>query len=235
MLRTQTLLVVPFLAVAACTSVDRARPAPWPTHESPVVRVGGDRAARATSERVTKDGETFDSWRHDACAIDTPLPEGYPPPTPPGAVDLKLYPLARRAEVERPASSLAAFYPLLRHIQSRQIAMTSPVEMDFAPGADGALETESMSFLYRRADQGPAGDAEEKVVVRDRAEQVVLSIGVRGPLGPEAFERALAELRATKAEHPEWVETGTVRTFEYNSPFVPPADRWAEVQMTLTR
>lgn len=238
-----TIPAAPLLVLAlftACAAHERATEtaspaAPWPTANEPVLRVGGDREARVTSERATKDGEELVVWRHDRCAIDTPLPEGYPAPTPPGAIELKLYPLVRRAEVDAPKSSTGAFYPLLRHIQSRQIAMTSPVEMDYAAEDDGALRTQSMSFLYRRVEQGPAGATDSNVVVRDREETVVLSIGVRGPLGPEAMERALAALRATRAEHPEWVETGTVRTFEYNSPFVPVNDRWAEVQLPIRR
>lgn len=234
----------PFLALTlglltACAAHERApetaTPSPWPTASERVLRVGGDLEARAAPERATKDGEEFVVWRHDLCAIDTPLPEGYPAPTPPDAIELKLYPLVRRAEALEPDSALAAFYPLLRHIQTRQIAMTSPVEMDYAPRADGTLETESMSFLYRRVEQGPAGATDSNVVVRDRAATVVLSIGVRGPLGTEALARARERLRAVLAEHPEWNETGTLRTFEYNSPFVPLGDRWAEVQLPVRR
>lgn len=226
-------------ALCACAASDPARtpdaPAPWPTPDAPVLRVGGDRAAAVTSERATKEGEDVVVWRFDRCAIDTPLPEGYPAPTPPDAIELKLYPLVRRAEVDDPKSPTGAFYPLLRHIQSRQIAMTSPVEMDYAAGPDGELRSESMSFLYRRPEQGPTGSTESSVVVRDRPETVVLSIGVRGPLGPEALARSLDRLRAVLAEHADWAETGAVRTFEYNSPFVPLADRWAEVQLPVAR
>ena len=119
--------------------------------------------------------------------------------------------------------------------EARSIAMTSPVEMDYTPEPDGALRTESMSFLYRRVEQGPAGATDSNVVVRDRAATVVLSIGVRGPLGPAALAEARERLRAVLAEHPEWKETGTLRTFEYNSPFVPLGDRWAEVQLPVRR
>lgn len=229
-------LLVPLAACAASNpAASRSGSEPWPSPERPVLRVGGDLAAAVTRERGTKNGEESVVWRFDRCTIDTPLPEGYPPPTPPAAIDLKLYPLVRRAEVESPSSPTAAFYPLLQHIQSRSIAMTSPVEMDYTPAPDGALRTESMSFLYRRVEQGPAGATDSNVVVRDRAATVVLSIGVRGPLGTEALARARERLRAVLAEHPEWNETGTLRTFEYNSPFVPLGDRWAEVQLPVRR
>ena len=224
--------------LVACASNDPARPPrnlePWPSRERPLLRVGGDLAAEVTAAPSTKDGESTTIWSFGRCRIDTPLPEGYPPPTPPGAIELKLYPLVRRAEIEPRSGATRAFYPLLQHIQSRAIAMTSPVEMDYT-AVDGDLRTESMSFLYRRVDQGPAGEAESGVVVRDRPETVVLSIGVRGPLDSAQFERALSELRATLARHPEWKTDGGVRTFEYNSPFVPIEDRWAEVQMTVAK
>lgn len=223
--------------LGACTVTDTtaesSKPPTWPTRDAPIVRVGGDRAAQVTSERATKAGEELAVWRYDRCAIDTPLPEGYPAPTPPGAIELKLYPRVRRAEVDEPQSATAAFYPLLNHIQSRSIAMTSPVEMDFAQ-RDGGLQATSMSFLYRRAEQGSTGAADARVFVRDREETLVLSIGVRGPLGPQALERALNALRETLARE-GLSSDGSVRTLEYNSPFVPQADRWAEVQMPVTR
>ena len=40
------------------------------------------------------------TWRSDTARIDTPLPEGYPAPTAPGCLELKTYPLVRRAKVE---------------------------------------------------------------------------------------------------------------------------------------
>lgn len=232
--RTVSLAAFAFLFPACAT--DRPAPAPkvaMPTRDAPVVRVGGEKITPPTSERATKDGEELVIWRHERSSIDTPLPVGYPPPTPPGAIELKLYPRVRRAEFDSPTSSLTAFYPLLNHIKSRSIAMTSPVEMDYDEKG-GELRTRSMSFLYREVDQGPAGPAESDVVVRDRDEVVVISIGVRGILGPEAFRGALAQLDGA-LERIGQRGDGTVRTLEYNSPFVPPANRWAEVQVALQR
>ena len=52
-----------------------------PASDAAVVRVGGDLAAQA----VFSEG----AWRYEKMLIDTPLPEGYPAPTPPGAIELK--------------------------------------------------------------------------------------------------------------------------------------------------
>ena len=43
-----------------------------------------------------KEGE---NWFAGKCEIEAPLPEGYPPPTPPECVEIKTYPVVRRAEV----------------------------------------------------------------------------------------------------------------------------------------
>ncbi len=235
------LLVVLLTSCAANTpNATSASDAPgsgvdWPDALHPVLRVGGDRSAQTRAERGTKAGEELTIYRFERCAVDTPLPVDYPPPTAPGAIELKHYPLVRRAEMNGVRSPTLAFYPLLAHIQSRQIAMTSPVEMDLETQVGAEPSRETMSFLYRRPEQGPLGPTESAVVVRDRPAGCVLALGVRGPLGSREIESALATLRALVAARAEWVEAGAPRTLEYNSPFVPLADRWAEVQIPLAR
>lgn len=106
-----------------------------PTREQPVLRVGGDMEAA-----VTRKG---DEYRYKGCRVDTPLPVGYPAPTAPGAIELKWYPVVRRAEVTGKATQTpeqgrnSTFWPLFKHIESRQIAMTAPVEMDYRGGQEG--------------------------------------------------------------------------------------------------
>lgn len=152
-----------------------------------LVRLGGGDAT------VTRrgEGESTAFSADGVMTIDTPLPVGYPDPTPPGAIDLKRYPSVRRAEVSGEVKNLSSggsegFWPLFRHIQRRDIAMTSPVEMEYhkaasvkndtknaAGGADTNAEpqdaekqnankktdreTWTMAFLYRRVEQGDAG------------------------------------------------------------------------------
>lgn len=222
---------------------------------APVARVGGDLEAQVREEeRKTKeDGSAFTAYRFDTCLIDTPLPAGYPPPTPPGSIDLKWYPSVRRAEVTRkdnPDGFLgltggqnSAFWPLFRHIESRGIAMTSPVETDYtskAAPAEGEAPTKrprewTMSFLYRTAELGPAGPAEKNVVVRDQPEVMVLSLGRRGDDSEKSNNRDIDALRDWLAAHPEagLRETGAPRTLTYNDPFVREQDRWSEVQIPV--
>ena len=92
-----------------------------------VTRVGGDTKAQIE----IRDGE----FRFGPSRIESPLPAGYPEPTPPGAIDLKKYPAVRRAEYASSGSPgigmNMGFFPLFSHIKSQDIAMTSPVEMDY--------------------------------------------------------------------------------------------------------
>ena len=53
-------------------------------------RIGGDLTAKATGSNA--------DYRAGVCRVDTPLPAGYPAPTPPGSIDLKTYPSVRLAE-----------------------------------------------------------------------------------------------------------------------------------------
>lgn len=76
-----------------------------------------------------------ESWRSadGYLGIEAPLPKGYPAPTPSGCIEVKTYPSIRRAEIKgRDVGGEGnGFWPLFQHIQSRNIAMTSPVEVDY--------------------------------------------------------------------------------------------------------
>ncbi|MCC6675985.1 MAG: heme-binding protein [Phycisphaerales bacterium] len=223
---------------------------------TPVVRIGGDMAAVVIEEtrKGKEDGSPFTAFRFDTCLIDTPLPQGYPAPTPPGAIDLKWYPSVRRAEVTRkdnPDGFLgltggqnSAFWPLFRHIESRGIAMTSPVEMDYTSkarveGGEAKPRTRewTMSFLYRTPDMGEPGPAEKNVIVRDQPEMLVLSLGRRGDDSEKSNNRDIDALREWLAAHPQagLREAGAPRTLTYNDPFVRERDRWSEVQLIVVR
>ncbi|MCW5753616.1 MAG: heme-binding protein [Phycisphaeraceae bacterium] len=225
------------------TPTDRCVDASWI-----VKRVGGDLNAT-----ITQDGDliTFGSAR-----IDTPLPEGYPPPTPPGAIDLKKYPSLRRAVVRGNGSPdlgmNLAFWPLFRHIERHDIAMTSPVEMDYATvlfpeftehhltgDADylnrGSAPSEnawSMAFLYRTPDMGAPG-LEGRVEVEDTPPLTVIAIGFQGNYGRALVRRQLSALYDWLADHPEWEVAGPPRALFYNGPEQRPAYRWAEAQLPI--
>ena len=118
----------PLPAAPSKTSI--AIPAPGQS-----VRVGGEAKVAAV-----KKGEgwiaTDAAGEPMRVAITTPLPEGYAQPTPPGAIDLKTYPSIRRAQISGKSvpdmGMNMGFFPLFNHIQRRDIAMTSPVEMDYS-------------------------------------------------------------------------------------------------------
>lgn len=223
-----------------------------------LVRVGGGEAT------VTKRGEgestTFSA--DGVLTIDTPLPVGYPDPTPPGAIDLKRYPSVRRAEVSGDVKNLSSggsegFWPLFRHIQRRDIAMTSPVEMEYhkvaATNAEGAApnptnenknettgneatknakETWTMAFLYRRAEQGDAGKdaSDQRVTVTDTPEMLVISIGMKGDYSRALVDEGKKQLDAWLATQTRFEKSGEARALYYHGPTLRPWRKWAEVQ-----
>ena len=195
-----------------------------------VVRVGGD-----LEVQVEVVGEGFKSGKLE---IDTPLPVGYPSPTPPGAIDLKRYPSVRRAEVSGEGSTdsgqNSGFWPLFRHIKKRDIAMTAPVEMELREWEGGSHEppTEwTMAFLYRSADLGPTG-SDGRVVVRDADPVTVIAIGLSGSYKQKRFDIALERLEEWLVSNPGWVRAGEARWLGYNNPswF---HDEWSEVQIPI--
>ncbi len=199
-----------------------------------VIRVGGDLEARV--EYV--EGE----FRSGACRIPTPLPDGYPAPTPPGAIELKQYPMVRRAEISGrmwPDWGMnLAFFPLFNHIKRREIAMTAPVEMNYVGmSSAGAPESWTMSFLYRTAELGPAGvdPKDGRILVEDIPPLTVAAIGIRGPYKLELVKGGTAKLRAWLAQQSEWKEAGDARALFYNGPEVRKRDQWWEAQIPLAR
>ena len=178
--------------------------------------------------------------------IEAPLPEGYPAPTPPGMIELKTYPVVRRAEYSAKGSSNfgmnVGFWPLFNHIKSRDIAMTSPVEMDYRPAGErtpltpmkDADGTWTMSFLYRTVNLGPTGE-DGRVKVVDNPELTVVSIGMRGQYGMGAVNAGLEELTKWFDGQSDWEPCGDPRGLNYNGPQVPVKSKWSEVQVPVRR
>ncbi|MFO0834716.1 MAG: heme-binding protein [Phycisphaerales bacterium] len=218
-----------------------------------VQRVGGDKDAK-----IEKRGENYYAG---VCSITTPLPVGYPDPTPPGAIDVKVYPSVRRAEVSGTTmpdyGMYQGFFPLFNHIKKREIAMTSPVEMDYRMlKADGTqtrdhersgdaykpTENEAgekdaawtMSFLYRNEGLGPTG-ADGRVEVRDAEPLVVVSIGMKGSYMTARVKIGVAKLNAWLESQDQWEAAGPVRALYYNGPDVARQDQWSEVQVPVKR
>lgn len=202
---------------------------------NPPVRVAGDVAAPVYSKDA--------GWRFDDMAIPTPLPVGYPAPTPPGAFEIKHYPSVRRAEVSGESSprmaSMQGFWPLFQHISRNDIAMTAPVEMDYAPAEEGADQRPAwtMSFLYYEQDLGPTGQdpADPKVTIRDTEPVTVLATGIKGRNATRVDESVQQQLIDWIEQSPEWRIAGEARWFGYNGPDMPRDRQWSEVQIPVER
>ena len=222
----------------AATAPTRPEGAPEP---GKTVRMVGD--AAVVPERL---GNGEYRLKDMGMVIEAPLPDGYPAPTPPGMIELKTYPTVRRAEYTAKGSSNfgmnVGFWPLFNHIKEREIAMTSPVEMDYRPAgertpldpmkdADGSW---TMSFLYRSADLGPTGQ-DGRVKVVDNPEVTVVSIGMRGGYGMGQVNAGLDELQKWFASQDQWEPAGDPRGLNYNGPQVPMRSKWSEVQVPVRR
>lgn len=195
------------------------------------VRVGGDLSTSIT-------GASGD-YRSGPCRIDTPLPQGYPAPTPPGAIDLKTYPAVRLAEVAgsgNPDRGMnRAFWPLFNHIKRHDMAMTSPVEMTYSGiGADPAAQPQAwnMAFLYRTPDMNATG-VEGSVTVRDAQPTTVLAAGLKGDYSMSLVERGRRTVQEWLASNPQWVIAGDWRSLYYNGPALFFWNKWAEVQVPV--
>ncbi|MBN2491009.1 MAG: heme-binding protein [Planctomycetes bacterium] len=198
--------------------------------------------APGTSRRVAGDLQAQVEKRGDGyffgpCSVDAPLPAGYPAPTPPGAIELKHYPMVRRAEVtgssHPDAGRWLAFWPLFNHIKSRDIAMTAPVEVDYQGlTSDTQPERWTMAFLYRLRSQGEEGRV-GMVAVRDVPATKVVAMGVRGAYGLKGHLEPLRQLEQWLRTHPEFKQAGPPRALFYNGPSKRSADRWCEVQIPI--
>ncbi len=231
----------------AATQSPAATPGPSPASanaaEVPkpgaVMRISGD--GKPVPERTKEGGYTLPGT---ALRITAPLPDGYPAPTAPGAIELKTYPSVRRAEYsvagDPGAAMFKSFRPLYNHISGRKIPMTSPVEMDFPSAAvksekkEGAEppQTWKVSFLYRTKELGATG-TDGKVTIVDTAEMTVISIGIDDLIvGPETVVDEEAALRKWLSSQDQWESAGELRSLGYTGPG---EQSWSELQLPVRR
>jgi hypothetical protein len=133
-----------------------------------------------------------------------------------------------------------AFFPLFNHIKRRDIAMTSPVEMNYdglgAPGATKPTDW-TMSFLYRTPELGSEGvdSQDERILVEDLLPVTVVAIGMRGSYKLHRVNAGLAALRDWLSSQGDWEAAGDPRALFYNGPEVRSGDKWLEVQLPVRR
>jgi hypothetical protein len=163
--------------------------------------------------------------------IEAELPRDFPPPTPVGEIEIKGYPAYRKAEAS--GSGGSPFWTLFKHIKAEGIAMTAPVQMDYAADLESDVEQRSLAFLYGRPDQGePTSDG--PVTVADVPPMRVASTGVRGDRTPKRIAAARQRLLDWLHEDcDEYEPDGEIRVFGYNSPFIPSDRRYIEVQIPV--
>ena len=165
--------------------------------------------------------------------LEAPLPEGFPKPAPVGEIRVQSYPSYRVARTDMTLVEGRAFWTLFNHIKQREIAMTAPVEMGYAPGKDGAPAKSSMSFLYRSTKQGKL-EVDGKVAVVDVPAQQAVSIGLRGDATKERVNDAKRRLEDwLQAHREEYESAGAMRVMGYNSPFVADQKKLTEVQIPV--
>jgi len=163
-------------------------------------------------------------------------PEGFPDFTPVGEIEVKAYPVYRLARTEmagRGPLSGGAFWTLFHHIKKHDIAMTSPVQMDYRADGNGKPVEGSMAFLYGSTSLGSEG-REGRIEVLDAPAGLVVTLGMRGNKTEARVLDARKRLERWLDAHRERYESsGELRTMEYNSPFVPADRRYFEVQIPV--
>jgi effector-binding domain-containing protein len=179
-------------------------------------------------------------------AATAPLPEGFPPPTPEGKIEVKHYPAYRSATVrysgELSMAANRAFDPLYRHISSNNISMTAPVEtrypvstLEANPMGTPDEQGEALvSFLYRNTDIYP-DEISQNIEVEDIPSMTVVSLGLKGSYDYSSYQKNIERLREWLAQHPEWTVVGSPRRFFYDAPYVPEPAKRSEIQIPIRR
>ena len=173
-------------------------------------------------------------------AASAPLPEGFPPPTADGDIEIKHYPEYRAATVQvigdladAPSQS---FSILFNHISSNDISMTAPVETRYPIATfqeDSGSEGEAaVSFLYRSLDIVPQ-DVAQGIHIEDIPPMTVVSLGGRGSYDFDDYLDGIQQLQNWLAENPDYTVTGAPRRFFYDGPFIPDPLKRSDIQIPI--
>ena len=155
------------------------------------------------------------------------LPEGFPTYTPVGMIEKKNYPKQRMAMAKR-------FMTLFGHISSNNIAMTTPVQMEYEVTDEGRTQQQSMAFFYASPEIGKAGERGSVKVV-DKEPLEVVSLGIRGGVNTKIIRDAKIRLEKWVAAQAEYETGGPLRVMGYNSPMVRRKNQFHEIQLPLKK
>ncbi|MCU0537524.1 MAG: heme-binding protein [Hydrococcus sp. Prado102] len=173
-------------------------------------------------------------------ANSAPLPEGFPPPTADGQIEVKSYPAYRsatyRATGELATAANRAFSPLYQHISSNEISMTAPVETRYPSSTIDAIDYQTgeaqVSFLYRSTDIYPKEIA-DSILVEDISPMTVVSLGLVGSYNYQNYQEGLARLKDWLKQHSEYEIVGSPRRFFYDGPYIPDGLKRSEIQIPI--
>jgi hypothetical protein len=168
---------------------------------------------------------------------EAPLPEGFPPPSEPGKVVEKIYPVLRSYSATGPGSFMKCF----GYLSVKQHKMTAPVVMECKPDADPSkhdpgdempVPIERMHFLLEKNSLdtpkvlGP-------IRVADMPPMRVLSIAFRGDSTPEAVKKGQAAIESRLKEMSGIERAGEYRILGYNSPMLERSKNFWELQLPI--
>lgn len=173
-------------------------------------------------------------------AASAPLPEGFPPPTSDGQLEVKQYPSYRAATVHITGPLAEApsrgFAPLYRHINRNQIAMTAPVETRYPLGTLQSntlvMGEATVSFLYRSLDIEPE-TTDADVEIEEVPAMIVVSLGQRGSYDYDSYMQGLERIQDWLQQHPQWSVAGAPRRLFYDAPFIPNYLKRSEIQIPI--
>lgn len=161
--------------------------------------------------------------------LEAEVPKGFPAPAPVGEIVLKQYPAYRLARAPMKRSSGQPFFRLFQHIQRNDIAMTAPVQTDYADGES------TMAFLYANQEIEEPG-VEGTVEVVDLPPMTAISIGMRGYESNKMRSQLEGALAAWLEAHADQFEVaGPMRSMGYNSPMVRGSRRFFEVEIPVRK
>jgi len=168
---------------------------------------------------------------------EAPLPEGFPPPSEPGKVVEKSYPVLRSYS----ATGAGSFMKCFGYLSVKQHKMTAPVVMECKPGADPnrrrpgddmPVPIERMHFLLEKNSLDEPKVA-GPIKVADMPAMRVLSIAFRGDSSPEAVKKGKAAIESRLKEMPDIERAGEYRILGYNSPMLERSKNFWELQLPI--